>query len=541
MQSKLKFFPKNTDIEKTLPKKNLFYFVHVLPDGYGDFPNFKAIHKYFQNEFNPETLNFIAVIKHYPLHKKMIEESIASLNLHSVFLLEGKMSYSSEDILFKEQEKFPRFEDLDRQPEVQQLLRDAKLIIQIPTWFPGLSNYLMHTNNECMLLKIDEHELKHSINLSQNFPVDRIVELGMGLGKDRFGIKLNHCGVNSDKSSLNLIEDEKFKKRLLGSKTQEEYSADHFLITAYSNQLGTIINALILLLNNTSLQSYNNMDIYCSSSKSKEFNHYLQFFLLSLPTSGWINCEIKEIKIISPGNSCKLSLDSSNGDSGKTSDKGWSIRIFTNIWLNDKDYNTLLQNSNLAIVTGDNTFEETINKNILPLYVSTHALSDTSKKKEKASKRDTAEGMAKICESIEFHNEKLNPCFAFYFRITALINLFGIMVMYPSNGAINVVTNQQELLDVFENPEIKKLMTSKPRFGDELRAEENTTAFRKVLAEFRNLDIKKMMAQWPKVCDELKAKYNFYDSLDKELPKISRFFDEKDLIQSIPEENQRPK
>lgn len=432
------------DTHAKIPKlKKVIYFLHIYQDGIGDLRHLIDVHRALSEYLISWSVSYVLVVKYWELHEKYIDTFVANEKTIA-------KCYKSE---------IGSNVDLSLNAELTNDLENSLLVFQISCNFPEIDKYLKHITKNTNVIQIDEHERLYSPILPKND--ERYHLLGMGLGKDKFGIKLTEQAFKATKKSLDTMSDARFNNLIKSNNALE-------IIPSYVNKSAHLMRAILFFCTNKSLKD-KNLLIYHSAKQqtgkylTKKLKKYFSIskepidednqYLPYIRDSGF-----KSVTIIDYSQSASpmnITIDAHGVR---------DLIIVTGLYLNDSDYNILISNAKYSICSGDNSLEKCINNNILPYYFSTHA----------SDKVDTITSLNSICKS---SSPPISD------------NVSNNFITYFSEDFFKLAGGDSD---------------------EDINSTYTQPLLRELIDKFSNLNLIEMSANWPTICDKLRKDHNFY-------------------------------
>lgn len=419
----------------------------ICSDGVGDFTHFEDIIKALRANPRFKTVEFIAVVTNRnELAYFDILEKLKSLSITYFY---GRNAYGFDDYITNS----------DKTRET--LLSDVDQTICISygdnhrSWHPYLKQ-------DAPLKFIGEHE---SIGYAGT------TNRSLGLSPGCFGIKIQpHIPMSQNSAWETIVEhDSTFATQLLthtDSADFDMFQKKYVLIPAYFNEKDVFADFLNLLGLNHSFTEGRNIVIYQSGFKffykgegDYEVTDPNASLLSRLPDLAHLkNLHIRRIELFCNDYEPRF-LDINPDDPNAL-----IIKIFSGLKVSNPSYDALYQLSNMAGVSGDNSFERCVAMDILPLYRSTN---------HRSGKNRTLRALQKITQLAE----------------------------------LDISPDARESYRVFFDPDFMDINHS-------IVIKQIDTVHRATKHHDNAVDFKEMIEEWPIVCAYLRKNYNFYANLE---------------------------
>jgi len=430
----------------------------VVGDGMGDFTHF---------------LDIMQALRSNPLYKDVEFVPVVSFQTRSSIITPNKVKREENTQIGKVRVQksldtlgYPyilgidseEHEELASSEEAKNLLHDADQVIVISSDQDRLLDLycpLMKAGIPIKLIAEHEAAIGVSDNIETITPEECIIDASLGLAPISSGIKVSEVPELSATAAWQVIKENnpEFVEQVLTSshsESVEAFQSNHVIAPAYFNKNEDFITFLHRLGVMQSNFKDKDFAIYHSGN---DLIRYLTPSVIKSITNAFRNTSIKEIQIINPGDNKPITI---KGNPNGTQ----SIAVYSGFYLKDPAFDALHQLSDIAGVSGDNTFERCISMNILPFYWSTNP------------------------------NAKAET-------LRALINITAMPELPLSDKA-------RQSFESFFSPEDYK---KNAREMYNVRSPSNSN--------LSHIDLSVMIKEWPVVCDYIKKHKNFYHELDR--------------------------
>jgi hypothetical protein len=469
-----------------MPKRKCVVYNTVLGDGLGDFTHFEDTMRALRANPKFQDIEFVAFVefRDRPNLSKEQNDAVYS-NIRRRLDALGVQSFYGRP---EEHQAYAKQED------VQQIFREAEQTISISNDEIRRRSGYAPLDANLPNKYIAEHEKKNP----SYYP--NTLDRPLGLSEGCYGLKLEDPPQTAPATAGQIImeNDPVFANQLLASTAAtnfQEFNSNNHFIPAYFNKQEDFDMFLNIVASNPSLTHGKNIVIYYSGNTADLESTLRKFKVPQISSIELVEPSVASSSEVSTAPTTSKTIDN------PTSTGSVQIKIFSGFRVATPSYDALYQLSNMAAVSGDNTFEHCISTNNFPFYRSTnHAL-------DKGGKCATLTALCDITQSEDLDiPEDVKASYKLYFG--SAYDEFKSLCNRVAEAQSSVDHNPNNSRAVRELAKAKVELEENNPYRDKMKDPDFDPDFDV------NINFERMIEYWPVVTAHLRKHHNFYNNME---------------------------